>query len=297
MSKVIAFINFKGGVGKTSNTVNLGSVLAREYGKRVLLVDLDAQCNSTYWLLRNQERRAIDDAPQHTTCQIFLDHLVGTQIFDFDEAVIRGVPRSKGGNPHIATLDLLAAHVNLLDMEDRLSARTLQPFFSFLDKTLRPHAKQYDFVFLDCPPNIYNVAKNALFFADAFVIPYRPDFLSLSGLRVFASVVRRFQDQVSGFKPRHAHPLIAAVIVNCFKKNTNVSHEAINELELELGDLRAKKLVHSKARLITPSIRDCVKMAECSSEHLPVIIHSESAISSEDYIALGADFLQHFQSI
>jgi cellulose biosynthesis protein BcsQ len=85
--------------------------------------------------------------------------------------------------------------------------------------------------------------------------------------------------------------------VNCFKKNTNVSHEAINELELELGDLRAKKLVHSKARLITPSIRDCVKMAECSSEHLPVIIHSESAISSEDYIALGADFLQHFQSI
>lgn len=297
MAKVIAFINFKGGVGKTSNTVNLGAVLARDFGKRVLIVDLDAQCNSTYWLLRHQERRALDDTPQHTTCQIFLDHLVGTRIFDFDEAVIRAVPRSKAGNPHIATLDLLGAHVNLLDMEDRLSARTVQPFFSFLERTLKPHAKQYDFVFLDCPPNIYNVAKNALFFADAFVIPFRPDFLSLSGLHVFASVVRRFQDLASGFKPRHAHPLIAAIIVNCFKKHANIGHAAINEIALELNDLRVKKLIHPKACILSPFVRDCVKMAECSSEHLPVIIHSESAISSEDYLALGASFLQHFESL
>lgn len=297
MAKVIAFINFKGGVGKTSNTVNLGAVLARHFGKRVLIVDLDAQCNSTFWLLRHQERHALNDNPQRTTCQIFLDHLVGTQIFDFDEAVIRAVPRSDAGNPHIATLDLLGAHVNLLDMEDRLGGRTLQPFFSFLEKTLKPYARQYDYVFLDCPPNIYNVAKNALYFADAFVIPYRPDFLSLSGLRVFASVVRRFQDQISGFKPRHAHPLIAAVIVNCFKKHANIGHTAMGELELELGDLRAQGLVHSKARILSPFIRDCVKMAECSSEHLPVIIHSESAISSEDYLELGAHFLQHFESI
>ena len=297
MAKVIAFINFKGGVGKTSNAVNLGAVLARDFGKRVLIVDLDAQCNSTYWLLRHQERRTLDDTPQRTTCQIFLDHLVGTRIFDFDEAVVRAVPRSSAGNPHIATLDLLGAHVNLLDMEDRLGARTLLPYFSFLEKTLKPYARQYDFVFLDCPPNIYNVAKNALFFADAFVIPYRPDFLSLSGLRVFASVVRRFQDQISGFKPRHAQPLIAAVIVNCFKKHANVGLAAIGELELELGDLRAKGLIHPKARLLTPSIRDCVKMAECPSAHLPVIIHSESAISTEDYLALGADFLHHLQSI
>jgi hypothetical protein len=54
-------------------------------------------------------------------------------------------------------------------------------------------------------------------------------------------------------------------------------------------------LVHSKARLLAPSVRDCVKMAECSSEHLPVIIHSESAIRSADYLALGSDFLDHFK--
>lgn len=297
MAKVIAFINFKGGVGKTSNAVNLGAVLAQDFGKRVLIVDLDAQCNATYWLLRNQERRALYEAPQRSTYQIFTDHLMGTQIFDFDEAVIRGVPRSQAGNPQLATLDLIGAHVNLIDIEDRLGARTLQPYFTFLDKTLRPHAKLYDYVFLDCPPNIYNVAKNALFFADAFVVPYRPDFLSLSGLHVFASVVRRFQDQVSGFKSRHVQPLIAAVIVNCFKKVGNVSNEALNELELELGDLRAKNLVHSKARLLQPSIRDCTKMAECSNFHLPVTLHSNSGISSEDYRLMADDFVQHFHTL
>lgn len=297
MAKVVAFINFKGGVGKTSNVVNLGAVLARDFGKKVLIVDLDAQCNATYWLLREKARRAVHDAPQRTTCQIFLDHLVGTQIFDFDEAVIPGVPRSDAGNPHLATLDLLPAHVNLIDMEDRLSARSMHPYFTFLDKTLRPHAKVYDYVFLDCPPNIYNVAKNALFFADAFVVPYRPDYLSLSGLHVFATVVQRFQNQVSGFKPRHSRPLIAAVIVNCLKKVGQVFHEALNELELELGDLRAKKLVHAQARLLTPAVRDCIKMAECSSYHLPVILHKEDAISSEDYRSLGAEFIHHFQTL
>lgn len=297
MAKVIAFINFKGGVGKTSNTVNLGAVLARDFGKRVLIVDLDAQCNSTYWLLRKQERHALHENPQHTTFQIFKDHLAGTRFFDFDKSVVRAVPRSKEGNPHITHLDLLGAHVNLLDMEDELGGRTIQPFFSFLEMTLKPYVRQYDFVFLDCPPNIYNVAKNALYFADAFVIPYRPDFLSLSGLRVFATVVRRFQNQISGLKPRHAHPLIAAVIVNCFKKHANIGHTALGELEIQLCDLRSKNLVHPKARTLRPSIRDCVKMGECASEHLPVIIHSETAISSEDYLALGTDFLQHFESI
>lgn len=296
MAKVVAFINFKGGVGKTSNVVNLGAVLARDFGKKVLIVDLDAQCNATYWLLKERARRAVHAAPQKTTCQIFLDHLVGTSIFDFDEALIPGVPRSDGDNPHLATLDLLPAHVNLIDMEDRLSARTMQPYFTFLDKTLRPHAKLYDYVFLDCPPNIYNVAKNALFFADAFVVPYRPDFLSLSGLHVFATVVQRFQNQVSGSKPRHSRPLIAAVIVNGLKRVGQVFQEALNELELELGDLRAKKLVHAQARLLIPAVRDCIKMAECSSHHLPVILHSEHAISSEDYRLLAADFIDHFQN-
>lgn len=297
MAKVVAFINFKGGVGKTSNVVNLGAVLANDFNKRVLIVDLDAQCNATFWLLRHDERRRLEEQPQRTTFQIFRDHVNGTQLFDFDDAVFKGVPRSQAGNPHIGTLDLLGAHVNLLDIEEQLGGRTLQPYFTFLQKTLKPHASAYDFVFLDCPPNIYNVAKNALFFADHYFIPYVPDFLSLSGFRVFARVVRRFQDQASGFKPSLNHPLIAGVIINRYAQVGNVFTNAINELVLEIGDLRAKKLVHQKAKILSPPIRSCVKMAECSNFHLPVIVHAEDAISAIDYRALASNFLQHINSL
>ncbi|TDU62505.1 chromosome partitioning protein [Prosthecobacter fusiformis] len=293
-AKIIAFINFKGGVGKTSNVVNLGAVLARTYHKRVLIVDLDAQCNATFWLLGHAERQRLEDEPQKTTSQIFRDHVNGTRFFDFDEAVIRGVPRSPAGNPHIPTLDLLGAHVDLLETEDILGARTLQPYFTFLEKTLKPHTQAYDYVFLDCPPNIYNVSKNALFFADHYVIPYVPDFLSLSGFRVFARVVKRFQDQASGYKPKLARPLIAAAIINRYKNVGNVFDQAINQLKLEVGDLRSKGLIHQKAAILNPPIRDCSRMASCSDSHLPVIIHDENAISSQDYEDMATDFLAHF---
>jgi chromosome partitioning protein len=297
MGKVIAFINFKGGVGKTSNTVNLGAVLASSYQKRVLIVDLDAQCNATYWLLRHEERKRLENEAQKTTSQIFRDHLNGTQNFDFDNSVIQGVPRSGAGNPHIATLDLLGAHVDLLDAEDHLNARTIAPYFTFLEKTLKPHAKSYDFVFLDCPPNIYNVAKNALYFADHYFIPYVPDFLSLSGFRVFAKVVRRFQDQASGFKPKLSRPLIGGVIINRYRLVGNVFQAALTELQLEIGDLRAQKLVHERVKVLEPPIRDCVRMAECSNFHLPVTIHNPDAISALDYEALASDFLQQINTL
>ena len=297
MGRVIAFINFKGGVGKTSNAVNLGAVLAHEYGKKVLIVDLDAQCNASYWLLRNSARRELEQNPQHTTWQIFRDHLQGTQLFDFDEAVIHAVPRTSEGNSHIAKLDLLAAHVDLLEIEDQLSHRHNKPYFTFLEKTLKPHVKGYDFVFLDCPPNIYNVSKNALFFADDYIIPYVPDYLSLSGFRVFARVVKQFQDQASGSKPKLHKARITGVIVNRYKTVGNVFQTAINELELTLGDLRATKLVHEKARVLKPWVRDCVRLAECSSEHLPVNIHNPKAMSSLDYHELAADFLLQINAL
>ncbi|MCW0220521.1 MAG: ParA family protein [Prosthecobacter sp.] len=293
-AKTIAFINFKGGVGKTSNVVNLGAVLAKTYQKKVLIVDLDAQCNATFWLLGHMERLRLENESQKTTSQIFRDHVNGTHIFDFDEAVIRGVPRSSAGNPHIPCLDLLGAHVDLLETEDILSSRTLQPYFTFLEKTLKPHIKGYDYVFLDCPPNIYNVAKNALFFADYYIIPYVPDFLSLSGFRAFARVVKRFQNQASGYKPKLSQPKIAGAIINKYKLVGNVFQNAVNELKLEMGDLRAQGLVHAQAAIIEPYIRDCSKMAECSNFHLPVTIHHNKALSAQDYEELASDFIGHF---
>ena len=295
--KIVAFINFKGGVGKTSNAVNIGACLARNHKKKVLIVDLDAQCNSSFWLLNHKQRELLLQQPNRTTYQIFKDKLMGTSNFDFEESVIRGVPINFLGNPQLPFLDLLPAAVELLEVEEHMSKKATLPYFTWLEKALKPHAKEYDYVLLDCPPNIYTVSKNALFFADTYLIPYIPDYLSLSGFRVFSRLVRTFQDEVSGYKPALVKPRVGGVIVNRYQNSGNVFSEGINTLKLELMDLKASKLVNAKAIILDPPIRSCVKVAECSNHHLPVIVYNDKCNGSEDYSALTVNFIKHLEEI
>src|SRR5690606_24802465 len=228
---------------------------------------------------------------------VFRDKLYGTTNFDFDESVLRGVPTSILGNPQIARLDLLPAAAELLEVEDHTSKKVTLPYFTWLEKALKPHTTHSDLVLLDCPPNIYTVSKNALFFADTYLIPYIPDYLSLSGFRVFSKLVRTFQDEVSGYKPALVRPRIGGVIVNRYQNTGNVFKEGINTLKLELHDLKASKLVHSRAVILDPPIRTCVKVAECSTHHLPVIVYSENCNGAEDYTELTVNFIQQMEEL
>ncbi len=133
---IVAFINFKGGVGNTANVVNIGACLAKYHRKKVLIVDIDAQCNSTFWLLKGSH----------------------------------------------------------------LSGMRYTPYYTAIFEALKDEVKEYDYVLIDCPPNIYGISKNALYFADAYVVPYLPDFLSLSGFRLFSRIGKSFQYQVSGYQ-------------------------------------------------------------------------------------------------
>jgi chromosome partitioning protein len=263
-TKVIALINFKGGVGKTSNAVNLAACLAQPpHNKKVLIVDLDPQCNASLWLLDRSHWQKHTAGLRNSVYQIFQDHLMGTHLFDFDQAVIRGVPKSKAGLPRISSLDLLPSVVELIDIEDRMSPKTVEPFFKPLFNCLKSPAKEYDYVFLDCPPNIYSVSKNALFFAKYIVVPYIPDFLSLSGLEIFLRLLERFQDQVGGFKTS-GRARVYGITVNRYKKSGNVFDQSIVQLKIALDRAKTENLLSSRARLLHPYIRDAVSIAEAS---------------------------------
>jgi chromosome partitioning protein len=226
MSQVIAFINFKGGVGKTANAVHVGTCLAADHNKRVLIVDLDPQCNATFWLLPPKEWRSRIDDMTRTVCQIFHDQINGTKKFSFSNSVIRGVPISETGVGLNPKIDLLPASVELIEVEDILHEQNKKPFFTFLRTALAPLRQEYDYILLDCPPNVFTVTKNALYFADSYVVPYIPDYLSLSGLTVFARRLRMFQESVAKNDPRMREPRIRAIIVNRFKSvgKMNYSH-------------------------------------------------------------------------
>lgn len=295
--RIIAFINFKGGVGKTANVVNIGACLAKYHRKKVLIIDIDAQCNATFWLLkRNQLSQRLED-PSRTVYQVFNDHVDGTRLFDFENSVIRGVPVSDEGFPYISQLDILPSSIDLMSIEERFSGMQGKPYFAALHSGLKESVKEYDYVLIDCPPNIYGISKNALYFADYYVVPYLPDFLSLSGFRLFSRLVQRFQYQVGGYQNKKLSPRICAVIINRYRSIGNVFDQSINELKLEMRNLKTQKLIHQCSAILTPYIRDCVRVAECSNAHQPVIIYGEKSIGAYDYFKLSDAFINHIEEV
>ncbi|HEY8965298.1 MAG TPA: ParA family protein [Candidatus Methylacidiphilales bacterium] len=296
-AKTIAFINFKGGVGKTATVVNLGATIAKYHGKRVLIVDLDPQCNSSLWLLRPEVWRAHVEDLTRSTYQIFDDHIVGTHHFDFEQAILHGVPYSEDGLPLLAQLDVLPASIELLRLEDRLHQNRMAPFFKYLQQTLRAIQKNYDYIFLDCAPNLYSITKNALFAADYCVVPYVPDYLSLSGFGILADEVEKFYESVSGHLQGRKRPKIAALIVSHYRQIGNAYEHAINELRIQADRLRAAGLIHPRANVLEPYIRHDVRVAEATNEHVPVVLHAPASIGSQDYADLAVNFLNHFEEL
>lgn len=118
-SKVLAFINFKGGVGKTATVVNIGAMLAKLHGKKVLIVDLDPQSNSSLWLMRPDRWREHVARGRRSTFQIFDDAMQGKTRFNFDDSVVKGVVTWTGFTD-LPKLHLLPASVELLRVEDRI---------------------------------------------------------------------------------------------------------------------------------------------------------------------------------
>ncbi len=293
-SKVLAFINFKGGVGKTATVVNIGATLAKLHEKKVLIVDLDPQSNSSVWLMRPDQWREHVAKGRRSTFQIFDDALHGKSRFNFNEAVVRGVVTWTGFTD-LPRLHLLPASIELLRVEERIHELRAQVIYQILDTALGSHFKEYDYVLLDCPPNLYSTTKAAIFSADSCVVPYVPDYLSLSGFQVLAEQIGEMREKFAPYLPGRRKPNIAAVIISHYRQAGNVFRLAINELELSISQLKEMGLLASHALLLSPYIRHCVRVAESTSEHLPVILYAPGSIGAQDYCELTQRFVDLFE--
>jgi chromosome partitioning protein len=294
-SKVLAFINFKGGVGKTATVVNIGATLAQLHKKKVLIVDLDPQSNSSVWLMRPDRWREHVARGRNSTFQIFDDALQGKARFDFDQALVKGVVTWTGFTD-LPRLHLLPASVELLRIEDRIHELRAPVIYQILDAALGMHFKQYDYVLLDCPPNLYSTTKAAIFSADSCIVPYVPDYLSLSGFQVLAEQIAEMREKFAPYLPGRRKPNIGALIVSHYRQSGNVFRLAVNELELSMAALREIGILSDHAILLQPYIRHCVRVAESTSEHLPVILYAPGSIGAQDYADLTQSFVDLFES-
>lgn len=182
MAVVVSLINHKGGVGKTTTAVALGEFLAWR-GHRVLLVDLDAQGSATAALV-SPRVRADRDAAGLTVAQAFRDRLSGEHRFHPELVVLRSVSNVAGGLPG---LDLVPASPQLTDVQDRLAFIPPGGLLGsgparVLTEALAPLLGQYEYVLVDCPPNLGLLTTNALAMSNGYLVPVVPDVFSTCGL-------------------------------------------------------------------------------------------------------------------
>src|SRR5260370_39630670 len=227
--------------------------------------------------------------------QILDDYIQGKSPFNIDESLVKGVV-SWPGFTELPRLHLLPAPVELLRIEDRIHELRAPSVYRLVEHAIAEYVKAYDFVFFDCPPNLYSTTKNAIFFADHCVVPYVPDYLSLSGFQVLAEYITEMRESYADSIGCGIRQILGVLLCYHYRHTGNVFRLAINELEIELASFRDQGFVDGDAALLEPYVRHCVRVAESTSEHLPVVLYAPGSIGAQDYSDLAQHFLNHFQN-
>ena len=188
-AKVISFINLKGGVSKTTTAVGTAIAFAEHYGKKVLVIDLDPQTNATAMLI-GEERWSELDREGLTIYELFNGIMEDRNPFS-----LRGSIQKNVGNIKDAPgIDLLPSSIKILYLQDELydvSYYGKDPY-RILDYAIGPVMRDYDFVLIDCPPNLGILTLNGLQISNGYVIPAIPDILSTYGVPQIMNRIDKF---------------------------------------------------------------------------------------------------------
>lgn len=204
---VIAMCNQKGGVGKTTSTINMGAALA-EFGRRVLLVDLDPQGALSAGL-----------GIQHEGLDITVYNLLVDPEATLDDALHHTAVDNLDVIP--ANIDLSAAEIQLVNEVGREQA---------LARALRPVMKDYDYIIVDCQPSLGLLTVNALCCADGVIIPMECTYFSLRGLALLHDTVDKVKDRLN-FRLE-----VLGIVVTLFDRRTNHSRQVMNRVVEVFGD-------------------------------------------------------------
>lgn len=296
MPRRIAFLNYKGGVGKTSLIVNTAAALAQR-GRRVLLIDLDTQSNASIWLLRLERWNKINSSGVGAIYSIFDPGTARVK-----DLIVRDVVEGKEGERLLPGLDLVPTTFNLVDLEGEYKPDPKRPSYAIFQEQLAEVEKDYDFILFDCPPNILRASQNGIFCANEIYVPSNPDALSLIGFTLLVEKLIRFQQSSASFRTATMGPAaqVYGIVFNSIKTNVDIEVPKMR-MQLRLNQFKSQKRgVAPSAKIFATQIRDAMVVRRAVTLGLPVSLVGTEATESDsvanDYRQLAAEIVEHVPS-
>lgn len=233
MAHVLSTINLKGGVGKTTITVGLAEILAAEWNQKVLVIDLDPQTNATVALLGEERWEQINEKG-HTLHSLFADAIEddpAKRKFDLTSTLQRKASPTEAARDNV---HLLPSSLELIDVQDRLASMPSGRFYSnnptdLLNRATRPIIDEYDWVIIDCPPNLGIITLNGLRISEGFIIPTIPDVMSTYGIPQILQRVAAFAAEVG----QNIHPF--GIVVSKYRVQATEHRVHVDALRRKAG--------------------------------------------------------------
>ncbi len=255
--RILALANQKGGVGKTTTAINLGTALAA-IGERVLIVDLDPQGNASTGLGIDRRNRS---------CSTY-DVLIGEA--KLREAIVpTAVPRL-----HIAasTMDLSGLELELGTTRDR--AFRLRDAIADLNTNVAPDT-DYTYVLIDCPPSLNLITVNAMAAAHAILVPLQCEFFALEGLSQLLQTVEQVRTTLNPALTIHG------IVLTMFDSRNNLSNQVVADVREFMGN-----------KVYETMIPRNVRVSEAPSYGKPVLVYDLKCVGSEAYLKLATEVIQ-----
>jgi chromosome partitioning protein len=252
MGKTICISNQKGGVGKTTTSVNLSSALA-ELKKKVLLIDLDPQGNASSGLgLKKQ-----DYGDLNIYNVLIGEKTIQEAIFPTSSDYLSVVP---------ATHDLVGAEIELVDAKEREF---------HLKKAIDKIAKNYEYIIIDCPPSLGLLTLNALTAANSFLVPLQCEYYALEGLSQLLNTAGLIKKSLN----QGLH--IEGILLTMFDTRNNLSHQVVTEIKTHFGD-----------KVFTSIIPRNVRLSEAPSHGKSIIKYDPKSIGAQKYFELAEELIK-----